>query len=308
MNLCNLMTPLSLLAILVLTEDPAKLSWARFWVVLFLAWSAAPVQLQTPLLLYLGWRNRDRRYLWLFLSVCPVFAFNVLGNHLTGSRNGLLNYQYVVVIPQALADNFALRLFLLPVLGATKSSQLMVAAASVFWLSSLAGAVALWLFWRRGCESGRDWGIGADRSVVLLLIGYTCAITTFAAIAVSRSYAAHQIVRQFGDPLWHLRYAYLPGALAILVWATVLHRLHRRGPLYTGVAFVLLGAMTTNHLQHWNNFPARRDVRWTDAAHIIQQSMDARGNGTLAAPVKVKIPVHPADWNGGSIEFEISPH
>jgi hypothetical protein len=139
------------------------------------------------------------------------------------------------------------------------------------------------------------------------LVGYGCATAAFALIAVSRSYAAHQILRQFGDPLWHLRYAYLPGALAILLWATIFWRLTKIGAGYSGLAFIGLAIITSNQLGQWNNYPLRRDAHWPAAARAIEEVLNARRARTLTAPVTVKVPVHPANWHDGMIEFVIEP-
>lgn len=307
MNLCNLMTPLTLLSFLVLLEDPDRLSWPRFGAILFLACSAGPVFLLAPLVLYLGWRNRDTRYLWLFLAMCPVFVANVVGNHLTGSRNGLLNYRFAVLVPKSLAENFSYRLFVLPLLGATWTAKVMSAAALVFWPTCLAGASVLWFLWRRGLDP-RASLFWSDRPIVILLIGYACGISTFAGIMISRSYAVLQITREFGDPLWHVRYAYLPGAIAILLWVTVLHRLGRRGQPDRGLQFALLAVIAASHGIQWQNVPERQNARWPEAATVIQQAVDARRLGNLRSPVTLKVPVQPCHWNGGVVEVVLAPN
>jgi hypothetical protein len=307
MNLCNLVTPLSLLALLVLIENPTQLSWGRFWAVLFLTASAGPVFLLAPVVIYLAWQNGDRRYLWLFLGMLPVFAANVVGNHVIGSKNGLLNYYNGFVIPQSLADNFAIRLFVLPILGAGRTAKLMASNALVFWPSCLAGAAWLWVLWRRGLERSLP-SLAADTPIMLLFVGYACAISTFAAIAVSRSYAAHQIIRQFGDPLWHLRYSYLPGAVAILLWATVLYRLFLLGHSSRVLACAMFVAITANHVEQWTNYPDRGDAHWPDVAHAIQRAVDAREAKTLEAPVTLTVPVQPAGWHGGTFNLVIVPN
>jgi hypothetical protein len=261
--------------------------------------------LLAPVALYFHSQTRDARYLWLCLSTLPIFAANVIGNHVTGSQNGLLNYNNAGLIPESLADNFALRLFILPLLGARPTAELMSTSNLVFWSGCAAGAGLFAMLWRRGLYDDAS-PLSMDRPVVVLLVGYSCATAAFALIAVSRTYAAPQIIRQFGDPLWHLRYAYLPGALAILLWATILGRLTKIGG-YGGLAFVGLAIITSNQLEQWNNYPVRRDAHWPTAAHAIEAALNARQARTLTAPVTVKVPVHPANWHDGTIDFVIEP-
>jgi len=306
MNLCNLMTPLTLLALLLLIESPGRLSWRRFAVLLFLAASAGPILMMSPLIAYLGWHTRDRRYFALIGAMLPIFLANVAGNHVTGVENGLLNYWTAALIPQALVDNFSLRLFVLPIVGTGGASALMAANSAVYWSASLAGATLLFWLWRRGRPSGaaRLWH---DEAATLLLVGYSCAVLTFAGIIVSRSYAVLQVVRQSGDPLWHVRYAYLPGVVALMIWTVALHRIAPRGAFNAGLAYTLISVIAAHEGVQWKNYPERRDIRWPVAATAIQQAVDARTRGTLSHAVAFSVPVHPVYWRNGAITVQVSP-
>jgi hypothetical protein len=160
--------------------------------------------------------------------------------------------------------------------------------------------------WRRGRPIGVN-GLGDDNAAMLLLLGFACAVLTFAGIAVSRSYAILQIMRQSGDPLWQMRYAYLPGAIAVLIWALLLYRLFRLGGANTVIGCSLLATIAVHELGQWGNFPFRRDAHWPQAAASIQDAVDARGRGTLQSPAIVSVPVHPANWRNGVVQLEIVP-
>ncbi len=307
MNLCNLMTPLTLLAFLLLLESPGHLGWRRFAVMLFLAASAGPVFLLTPVIAYLAARTGSVRHAALIGGMLPIFVANVVGNHVTGSQNGLLNYSYAVLVPMALAHNFVLRLAVLPIAGSGVTSSIMTSTTTVFWTVSIGAVLAIMAIWRSGLLSTRPARLLDDQIVVLLLLGFTSAVLTFGAIAVSRSYAIWQVLRQSGDPLWHMRYSFLPGTLAVLIWATLLYRLWYHGRAARTVAFVLLAALSVHELSQWRNVPLRRDVGWPYAAEAIQDAVDARRRGVLEHPVAAVVPVHPAYWNNGHVTVEIVP-
>ncbi len=307
MNLCNLMTPLTLLAFLLLLESPGHLGWPRFAVLLFLAASAGPVFLLAPVIAYLAARTRSVRHAALIGGMLPVFVANVVGNHVTGSQNGLLNYSYVVLVPMALAHNFLLRLAVLPIAGSGVTPSLMTSTAVVFWTVSVGAVLAMTAIWRAGMLPSRKARLLDDQIVVLLLLGFTSAVLTFGAIAVSRSYAIWQVLRQSGDPLWHMRYSFLPGAIAVITWATLLYRLCCHGRAARTVAFVLAVTLSVHELSEWRNVPTRRDVGWPQAAEAIQGAVDARRRGVLEHPVLALVPVQPRSWNNGQVTVTIVP-
>jgi hypothetical protein len=307
MNQCNLMTPLTLLGLLLILEVPTRLSGRRLALLAFLAASAGPMFLLFPVVAYLFWRYRDSRHGMLLAILLAVFVVNAVGNHITGAQNGLLDYGLAVLIPQAIADNLSLRLLLLPFVGNQRAGELMSGSAYAYWLGCLLGAAALVAAWHYGRPRTSSQPAASDLAPGLLLLAYACVTFSFAAIAVSRSYAAFQVTREAGDPLWHMRYAFLPGALALLTWGVLVARLLSRGPVGVGAAVVGIVVLASNQLVEWGNVPPRRDGRWRPAALEIQSVLHQRESGTLRSPITMPVPVNPPAWNHGVIHVTIQP-
>ena len=99
-----------------------------------------------------------------------------------------------------------------------------------------------------------------------------------------------------------------PGALAIVLWATISYRLSLRGLAPKVLSVVLLAVIAAGHLEQWRSYHKRRDAQWPAAARVIQQAVDARRSGTLRDPVSLRVPVQPARWNEGAITFVLVPN
>jgi hypothetical protein len=263
--------------------------------------------LLSPVVAYLFWRHRDPRHGVLLAVLLAVFAINAVGNHFTGTRNGLLNYGLAVLVPQAMADNLSLRLLVLPFAGNQRAAQLMTGPATSYWLGCLAGAAALAAVWRYGRPGSPAHPASSDQALGLLLLAYICVTFSFAAIAVSRSYAAFQVTRALGDPLWHMRYAFLPGSMALIIWVVLLARLPNRGWLGAGVASVGIVVLAFHQLVEWRNVPPRGNQRWPASARLIETALHQQASGTLQGPVTILVPVNPPRWNRGVVHLTITP-
>jgi hypothetical protein len=289
LNISNLTNCLALLALLMLIEKPRALSWPKFAALVLIGLSSGHMVILLPLILYLWYRSRDRRYLYLVLALVPIVAANMIGNQRSGAETGLLDYSSIWIAPRAVLENFLLRLFFAPFLGSTLTGVFMKTPAWVFWPLSL-GALAAAVWGLRRARYDRD-------AAGILGLSYLLAVGTFGIIVISRSYAVSRVFREHGDILWGIRYSFLPGVVADLIWLAVfiaLARGWREKPWLARLARVGILLVSLNNLARWHGIHRRGDARWPESARSIQAVLDQRARGDLRVATEVdRIRMHP---------------
>jgi hypothetical protein len=292
LNISNLTTCLALLAIFLLIERPHEMPWPRFMALLLIGLSSGHMVVLLPLILFLWFRTRNRRTLLLFVCLLPIVAANFLGNQRTGEATGLLDYSRFWMAPLVIAENFVLRLFVAPFLGAPLTGSFMQTDAIVFWPVCLAILALAILGLRR---RRFDWEMTRSVGLAFLL-----SVTTFGIIVIVRSYAVEVVQRGQGSILWHSRYAFLPGALATIFWFSAFGAWIRdpsgsRWLARAARAGILV--ICLHDLLRWHGIYRRRDTGWPESARAIQTLLDRRARGELPEPAEVEnVRIHPRDW------------
>jgi hypothetical protein len=286
LSLCNLTNSLALLALLMLLEKPHRLSWWKFGGLLLIGISSGHTVILLPLILFLAYRTRERRYLYLVLALVPILLANAIGNHQSGAETGFLDYSKLWVAPRVVLKNFVARLFFAPFLGVHKTNAILRKWGVRFWVS---GAVAL---------GGLLWTLRKTRydreAAEFLGLSYVLTVGTFGIIVVSRAYVADVVQRNI---LWDIRYSFLPGVLADLIWLSLFlgwwrDRDVRRRLAMAGLAGVVL--VSANNLRRWRHVPERPDVHWPESAQSVQVVLDQRARGELSQATDVSgIRMHP---------------
>ena len=284
--LSNLTNCLALLAFLLLIEKPHRLSWRKGAALMLIGISSGHTVLLIPLILFLWFRTRDRRYGFLILGILPILLANAIGNHHSGAETGFLDYSKLLVAPHVILKNFVARLVFAPFLGPHATNLLMRKGHVVFWILGAAALAGLLRAIRRS---------GYDREAAEFLgLSYALTVGMFGIIVVSRAYVAELVLR---NVLWGIRYSFLPGALATLIWTSLFLGWWRdRGSRRSLAAAGLLGLVLIagNDLRTWPDVPQRPDTDWPESARSIQAVLDQRARGELPAAREIGgIRMHP---------------
>ena len=302
LNVSNLTNCLGLLALLMLLEMPRFLSPLKFAALLGIGLSSGHMVILMPLILYLAIRGRRPSHLVLLLALVPIVVANFLGNQRSGAETGLLDYSRFSLAPLVIVENFVVRLLFAPFLGSELTGPFMKTPGFVFWpLAAGALAAAAW-----GVRRMRP-----DRETVrILALSYLLSVSTFGIIVVSRSYAIEKVQRESGNIMWGVRYSFLPGVLADLIWLAALIPLAARGavPADTSdvppararrgrlvwLARAAILILCFNDIIRWHGVYRRHDAHWPESAARIQAVLDQRARGELRVATDVsQIRMHP---------------
>jgi hypothetical protein len=296
LNISNLTNCLGLLALLMLIEAPRELSALKFATLVGIGLSSGHMVILLPLILYLWIRARRRSHLWLLAVLLPIVVANFLGNQRSGAETGLLDYSRFLIAPLVIVENFVVRLFFAPFLGSELTGPLMKTPAWVFWPLAL-GALAAAAWGLRRARPDRE-------TTRILVLSYLLTVSTFGIIVVSRSYAFEKVQRESGNIMWGVRYAFLPGVMADLIWMSALIALAggrtpadarasaaRRTIWLARAAIVVL---CFNNMIRWHGVYRRHDAHWPESAARIQAVVDRRARGELPVATEVsQIQMHP---------------
>ena len=294
LNLSNLTNCLGLLALLMLLETPRVVSPLKFAALVGIGLSSGHVVILLPLILYLWTRGRRPVHLALLLALVPGVVANFLGNQRSGAVTGLLDYSRFWLAPLVIVENFVVRLFFAPWLGSDLTGRLMKTPGFVFWPLAL-GAVAAAAWGLRRMRPDRE-------TVRILALSFLLSVSTFGIIVVVRSYAVEKVQRESGNVMWGVRYSFLPGVLADLIWLAALIPLagratgavapdRRHGAWLARVAIVIL---CLNNAVRWHGVYRRHDAQWPESAARIQAVLDERSRGELRVATDVSmVRMHP---------------
>lgn len=294
LNLVNLSNVLVFLTLLLLLEQPFKLSWGRILWFALLFLSSGQTVILLPLIVLVGLFSRQRRYFWLLLIMVPLAVVNMIGSHAVNQATGLASYQSFALLPRVLVDNAIGRFLLLPFLGPRLFQYLHDSHGWFFWCGGALGLGALLvIFWRqRTWQTPRVW---------LLLGACACCLGVYAVVLLTRSYASDQLFRGTIAKQWQHRYSYLSGSVALICWWTLLTRWASACRLRKSMLLPLaLLGLTVQALAQTrpNSFYHRADVNWPTRAAELQSLIDQRDQGLLQRPVRIILldVVHPLEW------------
>jgi hypothetical protein len=243
-----------------------------------------------PVAAYIAWATKARTYWAVAVSIAVFAVLNGTGNRQASSAAGLLDYQSLFEVPRILLENAFIRLLPGPLLGSGPTVLLMHASPAVFWSAALVGLAAFGVLAYRASRADRD-------GTVVLVLGYLGAIGMFALIAISRAYTVPLLVRESGSLLRHIRYSFMPSALATLLWASILLR---PGPESVARKAVKVVASALIAIQLAACYPLRfdrPDLFWPERSGRVQWMLDL--NRRTGQPVVIRIedlPVQPARW------------
>jgi hypothetical protein len=300
-NLINMSTALAMLFVLLLLEKPFEMRRGRFLVLLLLMFSSGQIVAFTPLMFYLWYRTRNPRYLWLLGAFVPVFVLNSIGSTEASAKVGYFALESLQVAPRAVVENFFLRFFINPWLGGVWTGEFQVTPAWVFWPTCLTvSGVFFWKSFQRGVVRTEEYRI--------LSLTYLCTIALFGLIALMRKYAVGQVVRESGWALWEMRYSYLPGAIVLIGWFTLLFRWAPQRLLGRAVLVAALVILFAHNIAQWERLYPRPDKNWPAAAHVIQEALDQKARGQLSQPLTFSgIGLHPPFFESGQFSITIQP-
>lgn len=286
LNMANLPAALALLGLLLLIERPFLIGPGKLILLVIIIASSGQMVLWIPVVAYLAWATKARTY-WIVAITIAVFAvLNGIGNHEASSSAGLLDYRALSVVPRILLENSFTRLLPGPFLGAL-TVLLMRSSVVVFWGAAIVGLGAFAALAYRASLADRD-------GTSVLVLGYLGAIGMLGLTAISRAYSVPLLVRETGSLLFEHRYAYLPSALATLIWASFLLRTRADPVSVRFIASVLIAIQLVACFPLRN---ARADLHWPERSGRVQWMLDLnRRNGQ---PVVIRIedlPVHPFRW------------
>ena len=290
LNLANLPGPLALLGLLLLIERPFALGWRRMLVLVLIVLSSGQMVLWVPLVAYLAWARRSPAHALLAAVTVAVAVVNLVGSRQAAAESHLLASAGPDLVARIVLENAFLRLVPGPLLGSEVSGRLMLTSPAVFWSAAvvvfaLTAAVVV-------REHRRD-----PVTTVGLVLAYSGAVGGLAVVALSRSYAIRHLVRESGQLLWDLRYALLPGAVAILAWASWLLRPRASAPGWRVARIVACCAVALNAARHWPSVFPRPDLDWPERASHVQWVLDARERTGKGAIIELRnLAVHPVGW------------
>ncbi len=228
-----------------------------------------------------------------------VAAANFAGSEKAASNAGILGYGNASSLPRIVIENALLRFLVGPFLGPTLTGRFMTWPGVAFWPSLLAAGAAFLLV-LKGARPPR-------RAVVLLGLAYVSVIGLFGLVVLTRSYALLQIQRGSGTPLWNLRYSFLPGAIALLVWFSICFA-YPKHPPFRLAAWAAIAVLSLQNVAQWSSVYERPDLRWPEKAAGIQHLLDLKSRGELKKPRVRHVPAQPREWRAGRpVTVTISP-
>jgi len=232
--------------------------------------SSGQVFLFTPLVAYLWFVTRQSRYLYLLGIILPVTAINFLGNHSIGQKTGLLNYDHVFSAPKIIWEQGFIRFFFAPLLGSGLTEHLMQMPGLLFWPLSI-GITSL--FFHTLVKKT----IASREQMITLTLAYLCCAASFGVIAITRSYAFGQVSRESGYVGWDGRYAFLTGALALVIWSSLFSKVvkspFRMGSKKNRLVQAALLLIVFHHLGHFNTRNMRPDPEFDFKAAQLEAAI-----------------------------------
>jgi hypothetical protein len=298
LNLSNLPAALTFLCLLLLLEEPLQLAGWRLLLLLVLVPSAGQSVLLAPVILGLWHITRQRRYLVFLAYVLLVAAANAAGSQKAAMEAGILGYEHFGDVPRIFVTNALVRFFVGPFFGPLTTGFFLKFPAPLFWLPLLVATTAFLL----AVKVARP----ERRKLLLLALAYLSSVGVFAIVAVARNYAFLQIERESGWALWNLRYSFLPGSVAVLIWSCVCFAFWKRSP-WRMAAFAGVTLLAFHNLSQWNVVYERRDLHWPEKAAKIQRLLDLKSRGELDRPRVRRVPAHPLGWYRELMPVTISP-
>jgi hypothetical protein len=295
LNLSNLQQGLTFLGFLILFHQPLTLGWQKLVALSLVFFSSGMAMLLAPLLLWLFYRTRGKAYLAALAVLLVSLAVNRLSSVSYSAAALYTSWANIRYVPQIYVEQLVARMFLLPWVGPTATNFLLHASNLIFWPVAL-----LALLWGAGLLRAAKLP-PADAALLgiaaLSLAGY------FPLIALFRAYAFNTIHRPTASVAWEARYSFLTGAFATLAWATLVSRVSDRRLVAVLAAPLVLVVLYFFPIEHH-----RPDVGWPGSAARIQAALDARKNGTLAAPVTIdNIRMQPHNYNDFSVTISPRP-
>lgn len=286
LNLANLTTVSSLLIVFMLFRKPLEYSVFEIILIAFLVFSSGQIFLFIPLGVILWAITKNKVVVLIGIFVLVVMALNYYGVTAASSKavtSGLLSFNNINKIPVIIIDNVFVRLLYMPFLGADFTEFLMRRTAIYFYLPGIIFiAVMIFLFFKLEKD--------ARKTVILFLISFLCAISTFAVIAIVRNFP---ITREHGNTYWAIRYSFLPGIFAILLWSFLLHNAVKK-KTFRVFSVAMLMIVSAHNYSRWSiDVYARESLNWPKQAERIQKLIVSRDDRSLAREENVVVSAHP---------------
>jgi hypothetical protein len=290
LNLSNLPNPLALLAFLLLVERPFRMPWPKLLAFAVIAASAGHVLVWFPVAAYLAWVNRSRGYAAAAAVIVAMASLNATGARAASSSAGILDLDAITEVPRILIENAFARLLPFPFAGGELAGAFQLAPAAIYWtVLAITLAGFAWL-------AAREAALDRDGTRVLLL-GYAGSIGALGLVAIGRSYNVPLLVRDSGTLLPHVRYSFLPAALATFIWSSWILRPRAARPAMAALrhapAIILALHVAAGFQAHY----ARPDRAWSQRSERVQWLLDYhRETGRQVVITLTDLPVHPVRW------------
>jgi hypothetical protein len=299
LNFANLPNPLALLGFLLLIERPFQMRWRKVLLFALIAVSSGHVLIWFPVAAYLAWTNRSRGHAAAAVIIAGIAFINASGVRDASSSAGSLNPSVIAEVPRIVIENGFARLLAGPFLGLGPAGVFQRAPALVYWpVLTVSLALFAWLAVR---EAARE----RDGTVVLLL-GYAGAIAMLGLVAISRSYNVPVLVRDSGSLIPHVRYSFLPAALATFIWSAWLLRPR---PQSTARRVLRYAAAMILALHLAAGFPLRfdrLDLAWHERSERVQALLDLnRATGQAVVITMGDLAIHPVGWRPDNRRFAV---
>jgi hypothetical protein len=267
----------ALLLLLERSDDGTWLmGWRRAAFLSFLWFSIGQAAVLVPLLLYLLWITRNRRYL-----VClGTLAVSAVLNLTSGNPHAPEIRPSLPQLAEVFSDNIFVRQLFLPVLGRPRLGPILALSDPAFVILSLLVLQAVaWAIARTTTIDGRGW--------CALAVAVACVHAVFPVTAITRYYALPTLLRPnlaFGG-----RYDIAPGVLALVLGAAVLAPAATR---WQKTAAALLMALIAINLRAQPLYEPPQPFRpfvweWPRQSDRIERALSRRQSGRLRRPVVV---------------------
>ncbi len=302
LNIVNLSTVMCFFGFVLLIEKPFRLSWLKLATLIVLLFSSGQSFLLAPVVFYLWYQSKDRRYLYFLVLFPVVMLLNFIATREYAGSTGLLNYLYFLNVPQITLENTVTRFFIAPFFGSFLTGEFMKSSAWFYWpVVTFLFGFAIYAYLKTRALNKGQWTI--------LILGYLCISLAFGVAAVTRSYSHEQLLRQYGNIVWTGRYSFLPGTISILLWCSILFWILESSSKFKRVCVVLLLLILTFHiLFQWDTIPFRKDPGWFAQASLLQSILELQRSGQLQKPAALAGPlVHPDSPHYHQVTLWVTP-
>jgi hypothetical protein len=270
--ICNFHYVICFFVMLLLLENPCRITLPKFSLFIFLFLSSADCSFTLPLMVFVAWRKKEKKLLYLALALIIVVIINMKANSAYLAMTHEKPNLHLKGLLSVSLDFLFTRFFIAPFF-------------SYDWLSFFLKSKA-WIYFPIAFLTVSAWAayFYRKRVDVSLLVGAFCSLGFVIVTVVFRPYYAAGMTRQVGSFFLGGRYALVPGAWAILSWLSLLRGNRILWPLCACL-------MLVQNIFLWKDIAPRPDLHWPDTAKRI-----VRAKSESVGPILVQPRGYAAFW------------